>query len=258
MNAFITLLQKEWLEAWRDKKLIWLPIVFSILAVSQPISLYYMPEILDKAGNLPEGAVINIPTPSGEEVLSSTLSQFGIIGTAIIVLSMMGIISHERNSGVLSMVMARPVQPLQYIGSKWVAHAVILMLSFGLGYGLAYYYTIVLFHDVSFSRFLLSFAVYAVWILFTMTVTLCVGTVLRKTGGIAGASLLLAAGLSLIGTLFPKLTTWSPVNAHAEATHFLLTGSGGDAFFSMVIMSSLLIVLFFFIATFCFKHFESY
>lgn len=112
MNTFLVLFKKEMLEAWRDKKLIWLPIVMSILAISQPISLYYMPEILEKSVNLPEGAVIKLPVPTGAEVLAGTLSQFGTIGTAIVILSVMGSIAHERNSGSLSLLMARPVQPL--------------------------------------------------------------------------------------------------------------------------------------------------
>lgn len=258
MKTFLTLFQKEWLEAWRDKKLIWLPIVMMILAMSQPIALYYMSDILAGAGNLPEGAVIDIPVPSGEEVLSSTLSQFNLIGTAIIVLSVMGIISHERNSGALSLVMARPVQPLQYISSKWLAHAIILIISFGVSYALAYYYTVLLFNDVSLVRFFASFAIYCLWIVFAMTVTLSVGTMLKKAGGIAGASLLLIAGLSLANTLFPKFTKWSPANAFSEANQFLLTGNWGDTFYPMLITSSVLIIGLILLATSLFKRFESY
>lgn len=258
MKTFLTLFQKEWLEAWRDKKLIWLPIVMIILAVSQPIALYYMSDILSSSGNLPEGAVIDIPVPSGEEVLSSTLSQFNLIGTAIIVLSVMGSISHERNSGALSLVMARPVQPLQYISSKWFAHAIILIVSFGISYGLAYYYTILLFHDVSLVRFFASFAIYCLWIVFAMTVTLSVGTMLKKAGGIAGTSILFIAGLSIASTLFPKFTKWSPANAFSEANQFLLTGNGDDTFYPTVITTCLLIIGLVLLAASLFKRFESY
>ena len=81
MNRFLTLLSKEITELMRNGKLIWLPVVLMIIGISQPLTSYYMPQILDMAGNLPEGASITIPTPSGEEVLSGALSQYGTIGT---------------------------------------------------------------------------------------------------------------------------------------------------------------------------------
>lgn len=258
MNTFLVLFKKEMLEAWRDKKLIWLPIVMSILAISQPISLYYMPEILEKAGNFPEGAVIKLPVPTGAEVLAGTLSQFGTIGTAIVILSVMGSIAHERNSGSLSLLMARPVQPLQYIGSKWAAHAVILIFSFSLGYFLAYYYTNLLFSTVEMKRFFASLTMYSVWILFTMTITLFAGTMFKKIGGIAGASLLTVVIFTLFGSLFPKFMGWSPSNAQAQASSYLMTGRWAETFDFMVFSSIALIVIIFLLATVRFKRYESY
>lgn len=258
MSTFITLLKKEWLEAWRDKKLIWLPVVLCILAVSQPISTYFMPEILEMAGNLPEGAVIEIPVPSGEEVLAGTLSQFGIVGTAIFVLSAMGVVSNERNSGSLSLLMARPVKPFIYIASKWAAQASIFILSFALGYGLAYYYTNLLFNQVDFHRFVSSFGVYSLWILFTLSITLLLGTLMRKSGGIAGMSIMTVAGLSIIGSLFPKFMGWSPSNAQNQAGSMLMTGKWDDSFGLMLSVSLLMIIALVILASYAFKKYESY
>lgn len=258
MNVFLTLFKKELQEAWRDKKLVWLPIVISILAISQPISQYYMPQILDMAGGLPEGTVIEIPTPSGAEVLAGTLSQLGIMGTAIFVLSVMGSIAHERNSGALSLVMARPVQAFQYIGSKWAANAVILLLSFVIGYGLCYYYTNLLFSQVEVKQFLGSMAVYSIWILFTLSVSLLCGVIFKKVGGIAGASLLTVAFIALCSSLFPKFMAWSPANAQNQAIHYLTIGSWGDSFTGMI-SSNVILLFFLFVTTvLLFKRFESY
>lgn len=258
MKIFLTLFQKEWLEAWRDKKLIWLPIVMIILAVSQPISYYYMEDILAVAGNLPKGAVIDIPVPSGGEVLSSILSQFDLIGTAIIILSVMGVISNERSSGALSLVMARPVQPLQYIVSKWLVHALILIISFGVSFAIAYYYTVFLFNEVSLMRLLISFAIYCLWIVFAMTVTLFVGTLVNKTGGIAGLSLLFVAALYLVNSIFPKFMKWNPANASREASDILATGNFGDTLYLMVTTSCLIILCLVFLTVFQFSRFTKY
>ena len=258
MKVLSTLLKKEWLEAWRDKKLIWLPIAMSLLAISQPISLYYMPEILEAAGNLPEGAVIELPVPTGEEVLAGTLSQFGILGTAIFILSVMGTISHERNSGVLPLLMTRPVNALHYIGSKWVANAVILLLSFIISYSLAYYYTNLLFNDVELKRFLLSLAVYSIWILFTMTITLFAGATFKKLGGIVGISIVFIATISVGTSLFPKFMGWSPGNVLNQASEVLMTGTFMESFGMMVIFSIIVIVCLFALTIYQFKRYESY
>lgn len=258
MNVFMTLFKKELQEAWRDKKLIWLPIVISILAISQPISQYYMPQILEMAGGLPDGTVIEIPTPSGAEVLAGVLSQLGIMGTAIFVLSVMGSIAHERNSGALSLVMARPVQAFQYIGSKWAANAVILLLSFVIGFGLCYYYTNLLFSHVEAKLFFGSMAVYSIWILFILAVTLLGGTLFKKIGGIAGASLVTLAFIALCGSLFPKFMGWSPANAQSQASHYLIMGSWGDSFIIMIASSIILLVAIFALTVHLFKRYESY
>ncbi len=258
MRIFLTLFQKEWLEAWRDKKLIWLPIVMIILAVSQPISYYYMEDILAVAGNLPEGAVIDIPVPTGEEVLSSILSQFDLIGIAIVILSVMGAISNERNSGALSLVMARPVQPLQYIASKWLVQALILIMSFGVGYLFAYYYVVLLFNEVPFTRLLISFAIYCLWIIFAMTLTIFVGTWINKTGGIAGVSLMIVAALYLSNSIFPKFMKWNPANASRETNYLLVTGNFGDSLYLMVITSCLLILILVVLAVLRFSRFAKY
>lgn len=258
MSTFFTLLGKEWLEAWRDKRLLWLPIVMMLLAIAQPITYYYMPQILDMAGNLPPGSVIRIPTPSGEEVLNSTLSQFGVMGTAIIVLSVMGSISQERNSGVLALIMSRQVRPLQYIGSKWLTHLGIIWSSFALAYSLAAYYAVVLFNPIPMNRILAGLFTYSIWILFVMTITLCMGALFRKMAGIAGISLLILGGFSLGGSLFPKGMSWSPASALNQAGSFLMDGKGTDSFTLMICSSLLLIICVFFGTVLAFKHYESY
>ncbi|WP_223068684.1 ABC transporter permease [Paenibacillus caui] len=258
MNSFGTLFVKELVEAWRDKKLVWLPVVMCILAILQPISLYYMPQIMNKAGNLPPGTEIKIPVPTGEEVLAGTLSQFGVLGIAIVVLSVMGSIAAERNSGVLSLIMVRRVSPLQYIGSKWAAQAVMLLASFAASYLLACYYTALLFNQVAWTRILASLGIYSLWILFAMTITLGAGTLLRKSGGIAGISLAFIAALSLCSSLFPRFMKWSPSNAQSQAAKLLTEGAGSASLPVMLVSAAVLIAVIFFAAVACFKRYETY
>ncbi|MDY0407538.1 hypothetical protein [Paracerasibacillus soli] len=57
---WLILLQKEMVENWRNFKWIWVPLVFILLAIMDPISTYYLPQILEAVGGLPEGAVFEI------------------------------------------------------------------------------------------------------------------------------------------------------------------------------------------------------
>ncbi|MEC1259110.1 ABC transporter permease [Bacillus swezeyi] len=258
MNSFYILFQKEWKESWKDGKLLWLPVVLILLGLIQPISLYYMPQIIDMAGNLPDGAVIDIPKPGGEEVLVSTLSQFGTVGTAIFVFSVMGSIVNERNHGSLSLIMARPVNPIHYIGSKWLAQVLLVLASFTVSYGLAFYYTNLLFGKVGIDRFLLSLSVYSVWIVFVMTVTLFFSALFRHIGGVAGGSITLIAAVSLAGSLFPRFTEWTPDKAKSQASYIIMHGSWDGTFAWMMFSSAGIVFLLFMCTAFVFKRYESY
>ena len=46
MNQFKTFLKKEWLEMWRSLKFVWVPLVFIILGIMDPITYYFMDDIL--------------------------------------------------------------------------------------------------------------------------------------------------------------------------------------------------------------------
>ena len=211
-----------------------------------------MPQIIDMAGNLPEGSVIDIPRPRGEEVMASTLSQFGTVGTAIFVFSVMGSIVHERNQGSLSLVMARPVSPLQYIGSKWLQQVLLVLVSFAASYGLAFYYTNLLFGKVEFDRFYLVYPC-TVYGLYLSCRSRCFSVLCFAISGIAGMSICFIAFVSLAGSLFPRFTEWMPDKAKSQADYFIMHGSWDHAFGWMVFSSLGIVILLFMCTVFVLK-----
>lgn len=50
MNSFIVLVNKEFTQMIRDFKIIWLPLVFILLGITQPVMTYYLPTILEALG----------------------------------------------------------------------------------------------------------------------------------------------------------------------------------------------------------------
>jgi ABC-2 type transport system permease protein len=258
MKNFLVLFKKEMKESLRNGKWIWLPIVLMIIGISQALTNYYMPHILEAAGNLPEGTVIDIPTPTGEEVLIGTLSQYGTIGSLLFVLAIMGVISHERQNGSLMLVMVRPVSAIQYIGSKFLAQLSILFAALASSYLLTWYYTNLLFNYVPWKLMVGSLAVYSLWIVFSIAVTIFAGTIMRNNGGIAGVSILFLSLLSLLSTLLPKYMKWSPANLRAQASTLLLEGPWDSTSWLVVYSTIGLSFLLFGLAVFSFRRFENY
>jgi ABC-2 type transport system permease protein len=258
MNRFLTLLHKEILELVRNGKWIWLPVVLMIIGNSQPLTSYYMPQILDMAGNLPEGASITIPTPTGEEVLSGALSQYGTIGTLLFVLATMNVIAQERQNGSITLVMVRPVNEWQYLGSKTVAQLALLLLSLLLSYCLTWYYTNLLFTPVDWKLMISSLVIYCFWIPFVVSVTIFVGTILQHNGGIAGVSILFLSLISLLTSLLPKFMDWSPGNIRGEATKLLVEQQWTESAWGVIGSTTILSLLLFIAGVMVLKRYKYY
>ena len=129
MMQWKTLFKKEMLEHWRNYKWIWVPLVIILLAIMDPITTYYLPLILESVGGLPDGAVIEMPTPLPRDVIMMSLGQLSSLGVLIIVLMMMGTISGEIKSGVSELILVKPVTYLNYITSKWASFLLIVWVA---------------------------------------------------------------------------------------------------------------------------------
>ncbi len=181
-----------------------------------------MPQIINVAGNLPKGAIIQLPTPTGQEVMQGVLSQYSTIGTLLIVLASMNMISNERqNHTAVLVVMMRPVSVIQYIMSKWAAQIVLVIGSIFISYIAAWHYTNLLFSHVDWTHMLVSFLLYSLWLIFILSVLVAAGTFLLQSGGIAGVSILIIALLSFLSTLFTNQLKWSPAALSQYAARLL-------------------------------------
>ena len=191
-------------------------------------------------------------------MLAATLSQYGTIGTLLFVLATMGIISHERQNNVLTLIMARPVSAFQYIASKWSSQVIIALSSLFLSYVLTWYYTNLLFSPVRWMDVLTSFLIYCLWIIFILTFTIWLGTLLKNTGGIAGVSLTFLATLSLLTGLITKYMKWSPATLRNQATSILMNSNSPDTFLLPVFTTIGLSVILLALAVYTFKRFERF
>ncbi|TDL32075.1 ABC transporter permease [Jeotgalibacillus sp. S-D1] len=212
MNGLKILFKKELLEMYRSYKWVWMPLLFISLGIMQPLTSYYLADIIKEFGGLPEGAVFETPLPTSQQVFTETLGQFSQIGTLVIVLAAMGMLSNERNSGAALMILVKPISYTGYFLSKWLAAASLVIVSFLLGVSCTLYYTTLLFDPLPVKEVMISSGYYVVWLLVTVTITLTLSAFIKKTAAVAGASILILLLLAVAASLFKEPLRWTPGN----------------------------------------------
>ncbi|QED48268.1 ABC transporter permease [Cytobacillus dafuensis] len=237
MNQWMVLFNKELVEMSRNFKWIWVPIVFILLAVKEPLTLHYMPQIIDALGGLPEGAVIEIPVPSASEVLIAILGQFNTLGVLIIVLTSMGIIAAERKSGVAAIILVKPVSYASFVTSKWTAAMLLMWVSYFIGYVASWYYVVILFEAVPFIDFFQSFLLNGIWLSFVLTMTIFINSFNKSPGVVGFISIAIIILLSLLSSLFSRWIEWSPSLLPTYTSTFLLNNEIPDNVLSAVIVA---------------------
>lgn len=242
MNQWIVLYNKELLGMWRNYKWMWVPLVFILLGMMNPVSTYFMPQLLE-ANGLSKAVIDALPAQTGADIMMKTLSQYNTLGLLILVLSFMGVVASERQSGSAIMVLVKPVTHLTYITAKWASMLSITIVSFGLGYLATWYYTEILIGSVPFTQIWQSFLVYSVWLLFAISVTLLFSSLLNSTGGIAFLSLLTLAGFSLVTSLLERYMKWSPGHLSGDAGALVTKGNLSTNLWLSLSVTAVLIVV---------------
>ncbi|MDM5296759.1 ABC-2 transporter permease [Bacillus pumilus] len=243
MTQWTVLYRKEITEMARNYKILWIPIVFILLGVMQPVSSYYMTEILDTFGGLPEGTILELPAPTGVEVLMTVLSNYGLLGVLILVLSAMGVVSAEKQSGLAGMVMIKPVSYSAYILSKWAGLLTITLISLFVGFVASWYYTSLLIESVAFERIFQSIMIYSIWLVFVVTLTLFFSTIMKGNGSVAFVTIFVVFGISMVTPILGKYMNWSPATMPEHTGQVLLSGELDSSFLIAFITTIVIIIV---------------
>lgn len=243
MSDLLVLFQKEWRENARNYKVLWIPLIFIFFGITEPVTYYYLPQILEAVGNIPEDAMFPFPEMTPAQVLMSTMGQYQFIGMLVLVLGFMGTISRERKNGTGTLIYVRPISFLSYFLSKWKVVSIIAIGSVWLGLLTSWYYTGLLFGDVPASNFFAFVGTYSVWILFVVSIVLAASAWL-PTGGAAGVSLGLVLVIQIIDSLLGKYWTVSPWKISIYATQWLTESpEAGDFWWSIAVTIGAIIAL---------------
>lgn len=241
MRQFLLFFRKEMLEIGRSYKWLWVPLVFLMLGIMQPVMTRFMPVILDSAGNMPTGMTITIEPPSGMEVMAQTLGQYNSVGLLILVLSIMPLISGERQSGVSQMIFAKPVSYVSYAAAKWAIMLSLVTVSFVLGYAGAWYYTTQMIGSVETVAVIKAGLHYLLWLWFAGSLTLLMSSLMNSAAGIAFISLGAAILLPMTSGWLARHTAYNPGSLPQISVQWLQasdkpTGGLGAAILCLVCM----------------------
>ncbi|EIZ2701396.1 ABC transporter permease subunit [Listeria monocytogenes] len=247
MTHFNALLAREWLEQRRSLKIIWLPIVFALLGLTQPLMMYFLPEILKAVGtgSETEQVVALMENQSAQEVMAQTLgSQFDQIGIIIIIVVAMACIQNDRTRGMLAFIMTRPVSAAEYVLSKWVMQCVVGLSSLLIGYVLAAYYTYFLFGELAINSLTQGFFVYAIWFIFVISLVVFASAVFDSNAVVAMISVFIAIVLGVISGFGGWIQMFNPAYLSKNATMLIMSDRTMDYFIPTLCITTLWIFAF--------------
>jgi ABC-2 type transport system permease protein len=246
MSQWLALFKKEMLGNYRDKKWIWVPLVFILITIVDPITNYYLPAILESVGGLPEEAVFMMPEISSTEAFMMSFGQLSTLGVLVVALISMGTISGERKSGVAELILVKPVSYASYVTSKWVALLLLVWVSYGIGMLVAWYYIGILYDWISFQQFVIILIFYGLWLTLVATLSIFYNTLTRSAGMVAFFTITTILALSLVTNLLGDRLSFSPSNLSTHLSPYLESGQLSDALYftggvTVILIAALLI-----------------
>ncbi|MNI13510.1 putative transmembrane protein YxlG [compost metagenome] len=236
MRQAILIYRKELFGMVRSYQLLWIPVVFILLVAMQPVTSYFLPDILAASGSIPKELIAGIPIPGPTEVMGTVLGQYSTIGVIILIIAGMMVVAGERYGGTAALILVRPVSSASFIIAKWAGQMTLMIVTFTVSYASAWYYTVQLLGPVPWREGLAAGGLYMMWLGFAISLTVLFSTLLRGSA-VAVLTLLVVFGLSLGQNLAPSWFSWSPARLLVLATA-TISGSPVESVYYPIIMTT--------------------
>ncbi|MDF2630825.1 MAG: hypothetical protein K0R39_4656 [Symbiobacteriaceae bacterium] len=218
------MLSKELKELARSYKLLFVPLAFVLLGLTQPVTYKMLPQLMKSASNLPPGAVIDIPLPPAGDVVAMALGQFNQLGILILVLVAMGAVAGERATGVAATVLTKPVGRGAYLGAKAIAYGLLAVVSGVLGMAAAAYYTQVLIGAINWTDAAVGTVLYLPNLLLAVALALCCSTFMKTPLAAGGVGLAGVVVLNMVPKYLGKFVAGAYPGALTEAASKAIAG----------------------------------
>ena len=230
MKGLGTLLKKEIKEQLRTYRLVIVAGVFLFFGISTPLTLKYLPQILELAG---EDMVVEFPAPTAAQALGEYAGTISQIGVLVAVLIAMGCIANELRTGTIMMTLSKPVSRPAFVSAKLIAVSLTFLVSMIAASAFCYAYTVWLIEPADIVAFIGLNLLLGLFLIFCLSVTILFSGIFRNSlaaGGVSLVVLVAQGGLSAIprfGDYMPgKLAGWG---------NDLLAGSGESYWWALAI-----------------------
>lgn len=239
-----SLLAKEWMEMVRSYRILFVPLLFALLAIAKPVGDHLLPELLKTGSSLPPGTVIKIPLPTPPEVLASVLGQLGQVGVLVLILVTMGSVAGERLSGAAAVTLSKPVGRGTYFGAKLAAYCALGAIGLVIGVLGGAYYTNLLIGPVPWGPVLLGALLYLPIVLLPVAVTLSASVIMPSPLAAGGTGLLAVFAANTLPQYLGNFVKAHSPSALADAAGAVMGGDAAHAALSPLFGTILLVAAF--------------
>jgi ABC-2 type transport system permease protein len=217
MSAFLVSCRKEWLEQWRNYRVLVLTIVLVLFGVLSPVSAKYTPEIIKL---LPNGAAIAkaIPPPVIADAVGQYLKNVSQFGVILALLLTMGSVAQEKDKGTAAMILVKPLSRRTFVLAKFTVLALLFAVTMALAGGAAFYYTWLLFGALDPLPWIALNGLMLAFVLVYVAITLFFSVLAKSQAGAGGLAFLVLASLGILGSV-PLVGDYLPAS--------LLSWAGG-------------------------------
>jgi ABC-2 type transport system permease protein len=203
-----TLLWKEWLEQRRSYRLLAAVIVLAIAGILGPLTAKYLPQMLAGMADVPAGLAAILPAADISMAVgeySDNVVQFGVL---LALLLPMAAIVGEKSQGTAALTLSKPVSRLSFVSAKVIAQGFTLLLGVLTAALIGYFYIGVLFGWLDPGAFAAANALYGVYLIVLLSLTVLASSLARSTvasAGMAFGALILLGILGSIPVFSPYL-----------------------------------------------------
>ncbi len=201
-------LRKELLEAWRSKRFLVAIILLGSFGMMSPLLARFMRELFTA---IPGAEMFSamIPEPTSMDAIVQYVKNIEQFGILLALLLSMGLVAVEKERGTAALMLSKPLGRGNFILSKFLGVAVLLLVALLVAALGGWYYTYYLFEPLPVGAWLALNGAMLLVFLVVAAITLLFSTLFNSQAAAAGAGLGTYLLISLIGNS-PTLAPYTP------------------------------------------------
>jgi len=220
---------------FRTARWIILAAVFGVFGVLGPLTARYLPELLDALG---ADAELDLPPLTAVDGVAQYIGNVQQLGTLAIAFVAAAALAFDAN-GEMSIFLRTRATVRQIFTPRLVVNSVAAVAAFLFGIAIAYALTGVLLAWLPVGDFLVGTALYALYVVFSVSL---IGLVASLVRNVVATALISLGALIVLGflTLVSPLAPWLPSDL-AGAIDVLLRGAGFDHWRALIVTVVLIV-----------------